>query len=65
MILVTAKAPHETETSELFRVNSPSAGGQEKTSVTIPVDNPRKWDITDPYLYELQVCLWRHVAGKR
>lgn len=54
-----SKNSAETENREIFRVKQPLVGGQEKTSVTIPVDNPRKWDITDPYLYELQVCLWR------
>lgn len=54
-----SKSPIETETSELFRVKQPLTCGQNKISMTIPVDNPRKWDITDPYLYDLQVCLWR------
>ena len=54
-----SKSSAETASREIFRVKQPLDGGQEKTSVTIPVDNPRKWDITDPYLYELQVCLWR------
>lgn len=54
-----SKSPIETETSELFRVKQPLACGQNKISMTVPVDNPRKWDITDPYLYDLQVCLWR------
>lgn len=49
-----SKSPIETETSELFRVKQPLTCGQNKISMTIPVDNPRKWDITDPYLYDLQ-----------
>ena len=54
-----SKSSAETASREIFRVKQPLNGGQEKASVTIPVDNPRKWDITDPYLYDLQVCLWR------
>ena len=54
-----SKSPIETENQELFRVKQPLTCGQNKISITIPVDNPRKWDITDPYLYDLQVCLWR------
>ncbi len=49
-----SKSPIGTETQELFRVKQPLTRGQNKTSMTIPVDNPRKWDITDPYLYDLQ-----------
>ena len=52
-----SKNSAETENREIFRVKQPLAGGQEKTSVAIPVDNPRKWDITDPYLYDLTVRL--------
>ena len=44
---------------ELFRVKQPLICGQSRISMTIPVDNPRKWDIMDPCLYDLQVCLWR------
>ncbi len=40
-----SKNSAETENREIFRVKQPLAGGQEKTSVAIPVDNPRKWDI--------------------
>ena len=54
-----SKSSAETASREIFRVKQPLNGGQEKASVTIPVDNPQKWDITDPYLYDLQVCLWR------
>lgn len=52
-----SKSSAETASREIFRVKQPLDGGQEKTSVTIPVDNPRKWDITDPYLYDLTVRL--------
>ena len=53
------KGPAETEDPEIFREKQLLTGGQEKVSVTIPVDNPRKWDITDPYLYDLTVRLRR------
>ena len=44
---------------ELFRGIQPLTCGQDRTSITVPVDNPRKWDITDPYLYDLTVRLHR------
>lgn len=53
------KGPAETEDPEIFREKQLLTGGQEKVSVTIPVDNPRKWDIVDPYLYDLTVRLRR------
>lgn len=53
----------ETENREIFRVKQPIAGGQEKISVTIPVDNPRKWDIVSPCLYDLTVRLGRLSAN--
>ena len=52
-----SKSPIETETSELFRVKQPLTCGQNKISMTIPVDNPRKWDITDPY-WGMESMMW-------
>lgn len=52
-------AETKTESPEIFRKTQPLTGGQEKATVTISVDNPRKWDITDPYLYDLTVRLCR------
>ena len=54
-----SKNSTETEELEIFREKQSLTGGQEKVTVTIPVDNPRKWDITDPYLYDLTVRLYR------
>ncbi len=54
-----SKNSSDTEEPELFRVTQPLTCGQEKATVTIPVDNPRKWDITDPYLYDLTAQLRR------
>ena len=54
-----SKGAATTEIPELFRVTQPLTCGQDKATVTIPVDNPRRWDITDPYLYDLTVCLRR------
>ena len=42
IILGDSKNSAETETREIFRVKQPLAGGQEKTSVAIPVDNPQE-----------------------
>ena len=53
----------ETEETELFRVTQTITCGQEKATITIPVDYPRKWDITDPYLYDLTVRLCSHTVG--
>ncbi len=44
---------------EIFVVKQPLTCGQEKATITIPVENLRKWDITDPYLYDLTICLRR------
>ena len=54
-----SKGPAEAEGLGIFRKAQPLTGGQEKATVTISVDNPRKWDITDPYLYDLTVRLCR------
>ena len=51
-----SKSSAETASREIFRVKQPLDGGQEKTSVTIPVDNPRKWDITDPCMSCRYAC---------
>lgn len=59
-------AEAEAESPEIFRVKQPLTCGQNKISITIPVDNPRKWDITDPYLYDLQgMPVEKHTAGNR
>lgn len=47
------------EPLEIFRETQSLICGQEKATMTISVDNPRKWDITDPYLYDLRICLHR------
>ena len=57
-----SKSPSETEGMEIFRKKQPLIRGQEKATVTIPVDHPRKWDITDPHLYDLRVRLHRFTA---
>ena len=54
-----SKSPVATEGMKIFREKQPLTRGQKKATVTIPVDNPRKWDITDPYLYDLMVRLCR------
>ena len=53
------KSSAETEGLEIFRKTQSLTGGQEMATVTIPVDNPRRWDITDPYLYDISVRLRR------
>ena len=58
-----SKRSGEVEGAELFRVKQPLTCGQEKATITIPVDNPRKWDITDPCLYDLTVRLCRLPAN--
>lgn len=54
-----SKKTAETENTEIFREKQLLTCGQEKATLTISVDNPRKWDITDPYLYDLTVLLRR------
>lgn len=54
-----SKNTTEAESQEVFREKQALTCGQEKVTVTIPVDHPRKWDITDPYLYDLTVLLHR------
>lgn len=44
---------------EIFCVKQPVPCGQETVTITIPVEYPDKWDITAPYLYDLQVKLLR------
>lgn len=55
----SSKNTTEAESQEVFREKQPLSCGQEKATVTIPVDHPRKWDIKDPYLYDLTVLLHR------
>ena len=50
--------------AEIFRVQQTLTCGQDKATITIPVDNPRKWDITDPYLYDLSVILQKKTSQK-
>ncbi len=45
---------------EVFCVKQPVPCGQKSVTMTIPVDNPAKWDITAPCLYDLQVRLLRN-----
>ena len=53
-------APLTADSREVFCVKQAVSCGQESATVTIPVDHPIKWDMTEPYLYDLRVRLLKN-----